>query len=133
MNLYLTPDALIRSMPDESKMRHHVRKKAEELCQKLQPEIGVVVLGHTHELDHSGTYMNLGTWIDHITGISLEHLRKIDNSLPVLRVEREGDVVLYDARDLARAQELRFCRRIYGSNYGLLGSSYDEADSMVFK
>ena len=111
---YLTPKHFISALSKGEKTRAHAREKAEQLHAALQPKIRAVVLGHTHELDHSEHYMNLGTWIDHITGVSLEHLRKADTSLPVMKIDPdEQHLVLLNARDLPHVPRLRDCTVLY--------------------
>ena len=114
---YLTPEHLARALPDDSGMKAHVREEAERLYLQQTPRPRAVVLGHTHELDCSEHYLNLGTWIDHITGVSLDHLEAADNSLPVLRTDKNEHgseaLVLHDARDLKLVSELKQCRKIF--------------------
>ena len=114
MRGYLTPDHFLAAMPDETGMRKHVRQEGERLQASIQPPVKKVILGHTHELDESPHYLNIGTWIDHLTGMSLEKLKAVDASLPVLKVDEEGGINLYDASELQEAGDVSSCRRIFG-------------------
>ena len=114
---FLTPERLRRTLPDESLLKISVRKQAEAMRLQLSPEARTVVLGHTHVLDATDHYLNLGTWIDHMTGISLDHLEMRDISLPVLRLESNGDCDVYDARELIHEPRLSNCRKVYRENY----------------
>jgi UDP-2,3-diacylglucosamine pyrophosphatase LpxH len=67
---------------------------------RARPRKKLVVLGHTHELDTLPDYVNLGTWLDHLTGLSPEHIERAERSLPVLELSEEGRAVLYDARQI---------------------------------
>jgi hypothetical protein len=60
----------------------------------------VVVMGHTHELDGTRDYVNLGTWVDHITGLRAEDLGRVDRTLPVLVVTEDGGASLHDCSGL---------------------------------
>ena len=94
-------------------MMEHVRKQAELLHASLASHTRMVVLGHTHQLDRTDHYLNLGTWIDHMSGISLSHLAAADTSLPVLKIEDNDQCVVYDARDLTQNCQVSDCRKIY--------------------
>ncbi len=116
MRDYLTPDHFLAAMPNESGLRKHVQLGGERLQASIKPPVKKVILGHTHEMDESPTYMNLGTWIDHLTGMSLEKLEAVDGSLPVLKVDETGGINLYDASELLEAGEVSSCRRIFGQD-----------------
>jgi UDP-2,3-diacylglucosamine pyrophosphatase LpxH len=70
----------------------------------------IVVMGHTHVLDIQNDYVNLGTWIDHISGLSDEHLNQADLSLPVFSYEPGRGGRVFDARALSASTGLSDCR-----------------------
>jgi len=72
----------------------------------------VVVLGHTHELDASPSYVNLGTWIDHVRGLLPAELAAVDRTLPVLIVEGEA-ATLHDVRDLVTKDTVAECATLW--------------------
>ena len=41
-------------------------------------------------------YVNLGTWIDHVTGLLPGMIARAERSLPVLRFEPSGAATLYN-------------------------------------
>ncbi|MFI5297557.1 MAG: hypothetical protein ACHREM_05610 [Polyangiales bacterium] len=72
----------------------------------------VVVLGHTHELDATPNYVNLGTWIDHVRGLGPTDLVAVDRTLPVLVID--GDAVsLHDVASIAASGSVTTCHRLW--------------------
>jgi UDP-2,3-diacylglucosamine pyrophosphatase LpxH len=102
----VTPERMRKALPDDSKLKHMARAGAGTLRGGSQ----VVVMGHTHELDFGEGYVNLGTWIDHVSGLSPEHLKAPDRRLPVLRARLEDQsAALWDAQGLERGLSLEAC------------------------
>jgi UDP-2,3-diacylglucosamine pyrophosphatase LpxH len=83
-------------------------KALREALQAKDPQFktAMVVLGHTHELDLQEHYVNLGTWIDHITGLHPVEISVSEPSLPVLVVSGPGAAELYNIRDLLEGDDL---------------------------
>jgi UDP-2,3-diacylglucosamine pyrophosphatase LpxH len=102
----VTPDRVRRRLADDSKLADAVRTVGSAIASGkratnppgAQPTI--VVMGHTHVLDTTERhYVNLGTWIDHVTGLSEEQLNRPDLTLPVLVVDG-GGAALHDCQNM---------------------------------
>jgi UDP-2,3-diacylglucosamine pyrophosphatase LpxH len=65
-----------------------------------------VVLGHTHEFDLQPGYVNLGTWIDHITGLHPVEITAADSNLAVFVLNENGTTHVYNIEDLQRGDDL---------------------------
>ncbi|MBC7464879.1 MAG: hypothetical protein H7256_02715, partial [Bdellovibrio sp.] len=63
--------------------------------QKSKYKNVVIVMGHTHELDTSERYANLGTWIDHLSGLTPNLVGHPESSLPVLKIDETRKAILY--------------------------------------
>jgi UDP-2,3-diacylglucosamine pyrophosphatase LpxH len=102
----VSPARARRALADDSGIKTLARAHAEAILSGaeatdppgVRPQ--VVVMGHTHELDGTRDYVNLGTWLDHITGLGREDLGRVDRTLPVLVVAEDGGASLYDCRGL---------------------------------
>ena len=113
MNGFLKPERLVAALKDDSGLAVEVHRRAEAHRLTFDPPPRLVVLGHTHQLDQSRHYLNLGTWIDHVDGIEPHDLSKVDVSLPVLKLDNDGRCEVYDARELPRKSQLSDCRKVY--------------------
>lgn len=110
MRKKLTPERIRSILPQEERLREEARKGAKRLrAESLRhnPQLGsaVIVLGHTHEMDTQSDYVNLGTWIDHITGLTPAHIAAAELSLPVFRVDEAGVAQLLDIKALAKPDQ----------------------------
>ncbi len=105
----LRPLELRAALADDTDLKELTRKHAlallagEEATIPLGPTPRAVVMGHTHELDATRDYVNLGTWIDHVRGLSPHDLVSVDRSLPVLVVYDDESAVLRDCRELGES------------------------------
>lgn len=114
-DLVVTPERVRAALRDEGGIKDLVASKAEEVRKRANPPPRVVVMGHTHDFDgRSQKYVNLGTWIDHMTGLSDGEIDQRDQSLPVLRVD-ETRAEVYDARDLLAKGKLTSCARLWSA------------------
>lgn len=117
----ITPDKLRSALPDKSGLKRRTRKGALALlsharahaASKNEPMPEVIILGHTHQLDFLPNYVNLGTWSDHVTGLTPHHLEHADESLPVLCIENDHSAALWDARDMIDGRKLRNCKAFW--------------------
>jgi hypothetical protein len=113
--LVVTPDRVRAALRDDGEIKDLVASKAEDVRKRANPPPRVVVMGHTHDFDgRSRDYVNLGTWIDHMTGLSDDEIAKRDQSLPVLRVDGDAAAV-YDARDLFAHGTLTSCPLLWSA------------------
>lgn len=82
----LTPEKVRQALADDNALKESARAAAERILRGehhgLPPD--AVVMGHTHELDWTDAYVNLGTWIDHVRGLDAASLAQPDRTLPVL-------------------------------------------------
>jgi UDP-2,3-diacylglucosamine pyrophosphatase LpxH len=91
----VTPSAVRKALADDTDLKSITRRHAEAIQSAEEetipagPKPDVVVMGHTHELDSAPAYVNLGTWIDHVSGLMESDLDKVDRSLPVLILDGE--------------------------------------------
>jgi UDP-2,3-diacylglucosamine pyrophosphatase LpxH len=106
---FITPDKVRAAMPDDTDLKLNARQGAERIRHGKK----IVVMGHTHELDWLPDYVNLGTWIDHITGFSPEHLARAECALPVLRVMDDDSADLIDAREMKEGGSLAACHPLW--------------------
>jgi hypothetical protein len=102
----VSPAGVRQALADDSGIKDIARGHAEALLSGAEvtdspasrPQ--VVVMGHTHELDGTPNYVNLGTWLDHITGLRPADLSRVDRTLPVLIVQDDGRASLHDCSGL---------------------------------
>lgn len=85
----LTPARVRSELAGDGNVKQLVRQGAELLMPGLAPD-AIVVMGHTHELDSTNRYVNLGTWIDHVRGLDSASIAAMDRTLPVLVVDDEA-------------------------------------------
>jgi UDP-2,3-diacylglucosamine pyrophosphatase LpxH len=103
--------ARIRSLlPQEKQLMAMARLGAYEL--RLKNAQKVIVLGHTHELDFHPHYVNLGTWIDHISGITPTDIEQAEEALPVLILSESGEIQVKNIRGLSAGGSLENCVRL---------------------
>jgi UDP-2,3-diacylglucosamine pyrophosphatase LpxH len=112
----------VRSMlADDTNLKEITSRHADAILTNEEPTVpagprpGVVVMGHTHELDGDKSYVNLGTWIDHVSGLAEVDLAKPDRTLPVLVVE-EQDAALHDCQGMVGA--VTDCRVLWRRGVG---------------
>jgi hypothetical protein len=102
----VTPAGARQALADDSGIKDIARDHAEALLSGAETTDSptcrpqVVVMGHTHELDGTPNYVNLGTWLDHITGLRPVDLGRVDRTLPVLIVQDDGCASLHDCSGL---------------------------------
>ena len=85
----ITPDRVRAILPKEADVIRRSREGSLKLLAALKlhnPQLheAVIVSGHTHELDFTSRSVNLGTWIDHIGGLTSQQIENADRNLPVL-------------------------------------------------
>jgi hypothetical protein len=104
----LTPDRVRARLADDTDIKTRFAAIADDIVHGRiagfpHPHTRMVVFGHTHEWDFAdGSYVNTGTWIDHVDGLTKAALARPDRTLPLLRIEGD-DVALYDVRGLGDA------------------------------
>ncbi len=101
----ITPNKVRAALADDTRLAIHMRTQASLILAGHDPKVpgtppSIVVMGHTHELDWTTSYVNLGTWIDHVEGLQPPQLARVDSSLPVL-VTNGHAAVFYNCRALA--------------------------------
>lgn len=110
----ITPERVRSVLPKEA----DVMKRTRIGCQKLLAELiaanpafkdALILAGHTHEMDLTESYVNLGTWIDHIDGLSLDSIQKADSTLPVFVLADSGAAQLFNIRKIVSLNGLRNC------------------------
>jgi UDP-2,3-diacylglucosamine pyrophosphatase LpxH len=115
VRLTVTPARIRSALPKEERLKQSARSGAESL--RLSSEAAestgvrkIAVLGHTHELDLQDDYVNLGTWIDHISGLSPEKIKQAECTLPVLVIEPNGgEAFLADVNKMILGAEFKDC------------------------
>lgn len=85
----VTPNKVRAALADDTHLALRMRTQASLILAGQDPAVpgpapSIVVMGHTHELDWTTNYVNLGTWIDHVDGLQPAELTRVDASLPVL-------------------------------------------------
>ncbi len=111
-------DDVLEILADDSDLKARTRKAAirvlegKALAPDGRPPPRVLAMGHTHELDASSRYVNLGTWVDHGRGLSPSDLIRVDRTLPVLSVDGET-AVLRDAAAMPLVGRLDLCPRLW--------------------
>ena len=79
----VTPERVRAILPVEEKLILTAREGARVLQKDRTDLSRLVVMGHTHELDLQENYVNLGTWIDHISGLTPLQIEQSESSAPV--------------------------------------------------
>ncbi len=111
----ISPARVKAAMRDDGAMKQQLAAEAQKIRALTTPTPRVVAMGHTHDFDGGApAYVNLGTWIDHVTGLDEARLAAADRSLPVLLVDGAGAAV-YDASHLPAAGALAACPRMWAS------------------
>jgi UDP-2,3-diacylglucosamine pyrophosphatase LpxH len=111
-------DDVLELLADDSDLKAQTRKAAlrvldgKALAPDGKPPPRVLAMGHTHELDALSRYVNLGSWVDQVRGISPGDLIKVDRTLPVLSIDGET-AVLRDAGALPIVGRLDLCPRLW--------------------
>ena len=110
----ITPERVRSILPKEVDIIRKARVGSEKLLVKLirnNPELqnAVIVSGHTHELDSTSRYVNLGTWIDHIDGLTPQQIEKADRNLPVFVDSETGSAQLVNIYSLASCGSIGDC------------------------
>jgi UDP-2,3-diacylglucosamine pyrophosphatase LpxH len=90
----LSPENVRKQLADDTGISMTTRQAAEEVLSGKRTLQGVIpplptvlILGHTHERDSTENYVNLATWIDHVTGLSPTELAAADRTLPVVVID----------------------------------------------
>ncbi len=114
----ITPRRVRALLPDDARLMARTRLGGRRLRQQFSMKDNrlcdsIVVLGHTHELDPHPDYINLGTWIDHISGLSPKRIQQADRSLPFLVLRKGRPARLLDARGLQGQENLESCRHLW--------------------
>jgi UDP-2,3-diacylglucosamine pyrophosphatase LpxH len=106
---WLVSTARVRKvLADDTDLKAVVRDRAVDILngRGVSPSAGpapsTVVMGHTHELDATGRYVNLGTWIDHVRGLAPADIVCVERALPVL-VATGSSASLHDCQGLSGA------------------------------
>ena len=142
----ITPARVRKLLPNELSLVRSARRGAEKIrgLAKLsashnshnKAETGpdarpdLVVLGHTHELDLQPDYVNLGTWIDHITGLSPAALANVESALPVIRINETGEATVSNVRGLGSSDllsSLEQCRELWCRPFNRPGQEKSES------
>ncbi|HVY49439.1 MAG TPA: hypothetical protein VHB21_26285 [Minicystis sp.] len=111
----ITADDVSEVLADDSDLKARTRKAAQRLLDgKVASASGappprVVAFAHTHELDALARYVNLGSWVDHVRGLSAADFVRVDRTLPVLVMEGGERVTLRDAATLPHVGRLDAC------------------------
>ena len=94
----VTPLRIRALLPNEASLVQAARRGAEALRARAPNKGALVVMGHTHELDLLPNYVNLGTWIDHVTELSPDGIAHPERRIAVLEIDEGGSAALRDAR-----------------------------------
>lgn len=112
--LGVTPERVRAILPHEQLLIDDARRGAKRL--RTQWMIAnpantnaVIVLGHTHEFDTLPDYVNLGTWINHITGLLPTDISSAELALPVFHLKDSGEAVVYNVLSLGESRDLALC------------------------
>ncbi len=110
----ITADRVRAILPKEDDIIKDARAGATTLQQKMRrrnPALAnsVIVVGHTHERDLTENYINLGTWLDHIDGLSPACINNADTSLPVFVQKDNGESTLYNIHSISPTRTLWEC------------------------
>lgn len=104
---WLVSTARVRKvLADDTDLKTVVRDRAVEMLDGRGvaasggPPPSTVVMGHTHELDATDRYVNLGTWIDHVRGLAPADIVCVERALPVL-VATGSSASLHDCQGLS--------------------------------
>jgi UDP-2,3-diacylglucosamine pyrophosphatase LpxH len=84
---FITPAQVESRLHDDVQLSETTRHAAEKMLAAGPDAPKLVVMGHTHVFDGTSDYVNLGTWIDHVGGLTREELATPDRSLPVLKID----------------------------------------------
>jgi UDP-2,3-diacylglucosamine pyrophosphatase LpxH len=106
LKFLVTPERVRQNLADDTELATSTRRHANAIASGTAPtdppgaKPTLVVMGHTHELDITQEhYVNLGTWIDHVTGLTQSELDSADRTLPVLIIDDDA-AALYDCQNL---------------------------------
>jgi UDP-2,3-diacylglucosamine pyrophosphatase LpxH len=106
LKFLVTPERVRQNLADDTRLatstRQHGNAIASGTASTDPPGATptIVVMGHTHELDTTQEhYVNLGTWIDHVAGLTESELDSADLTLPVLVIDDDA-AALYDCQNL---------------------------------
>jgi UDP-2,3-diacylglucosamine pyrophosphatase LpxH len=106
----VTPERIRAILPQEDWLMKQARLGAKKLrAHSRSQSAEMIVMGHTHELDLQTDYLNLGTWIDHIDGLTPEKVAAAEISLPVFIRKESGEAMLYDCKELSTKGSLESC------------------------
>lgn len=110
----ITPERVRSILPKEADMKFKARKDAEKMLAELiqqKPEFknAVIVAGHTHQLDFTDKYVNLGTWVDHIDGLSPTHIQMAERNLPVFVLKDDKQAQLFNILSIKQVKSLWDC------------------------
>jgi UDP-2,3-diacylglucosamine pyrophosphatase LpxH len=116
---FLTPEKVRAALADDTDVKDQARQAATDILKGSATAIDVgdggsppeaVVLGHTHELDTTESYVNLGTWIDHVRGLGDDDLKHADRRLPLLVLDDEQKWArLHDVAGVVAAGNVKAC------------------------
>lgn len=110
----ITPERVRSVLPKEADVMRRTRIGCEKLLTEIQTtnsefKNAMIVAGHTHEMDLTTNYVNLGTWIDHIDGLSPSAIKKADSTLPVFILTEAAEAYLFNIRHIAIKKNLWDC------------------------
>jgi UDP-2,3-diacylglucosamine pyrophosphatase LpxH len=95
----ITPAKVQARLRADGSLPELTRQAADKLLASGPDAPKLVVMGHTHIFDGTPAYVNLGTWIDHIAGLTQDEIATPDRSLPVLRLdEAKNEASVHDCR-----------------------------------
>ena len=110
----ITPERVRSVLPKEDQIKSKARKGCESMLDQLikkNPNLkkAIIIAGHTHQLDATDRYVNLGTWNDHISGLSPAQIQKADTRLPVFVMKEPGQEKLFNIHSILQKQSLWDC------------------------
>lgn len=118
----ITPERVRSVLPKDADVMKRTRRGCEKLLAELilsgpQFKNATIVAGHTHQMDLTANYVNLGTWIDHIDSLSPSALRNTDSNLPVFVVTDKNEAYLFDIRKISTLKNIFSCPVLWSKNW----------------
>ncbi len=116
----LSPQAVRERLADDTALAADTKRAAEEVLSGKRTLDGVgvplpkvLIFGHTHERDGSRNYVNLATWIDHVTTLKKADLDDPDRTLPVVVINGDN-ATQYNVQRLRELGTVDRCPVLWG-------------------
>ncbi len=116
MVTYVVSDLRLMDHQEDFLFNTDKEKAFAALCETLEPTDALILAGHTHEMDLTESYVNLGTWIDHIASLSPDAIQKADSTLPVFVLADSGAAQLFNIRKIVSLNGLRNCPLLWSKS-----------------